>query len=82
MNSKDVELNVAKERMVKLIDELNMLESEYDKALEHAANYHGYDESIENARDEKARAVYNNIIAVKNEIMNQTKVIEALVAAH
>lgn len=79
MNSKNIELNAAKERLAKLIDDLLVLEREYDKALEHAASYHGYDENIENARDERARGVYENMNEVKNQIMNQTKLIEALV---
>lgn len=79
MNSKNVELNAAKEILAKLIDDLNVLEREYDKALEHAASYLGYDENIENARDERARSVFENMNEVKNQIMNQTKFIEALV---
>ncbi|WP_064174498.1 hypothetical protein, partial [Klebsiella pneumoniae] len=55
MNSKNVELNAAKEKLAKLIDHLYVLEREYDKALEHAASYLGYDEKIEKVRDERAR---------------------------
>ncbi|EPK1032427.1 hypothetical protein QSB88_14510 [Klebsiella pneumoniae] len=80
MNSKNVELNAAKEKLAKLIDHLYVLEREYDKALEHAASYLGYDEKIEKVRDERASGVYENINEVKNQIMNQTKLIEALVA--
>ena len=80
MNSKNVELNAAKEKLAKLIDHLYVLEREYDKALEHAASYIGYDENIENVRDERASGMYENINEVKNQIMNQTKLIEALVA--
>ncbi|MBM1020682.1 hypothetical protein EIC82_01440 [Enterobacter sp. A11] len=82
MNSKNVELNAAKERLAKLIDDLHVLEREYDKAIEHASSYHGYDERIENARDEKARGVYESMNEVKNQITNQTKLIEALVTAY
>ncbi|AUU93899.1 hypothetical protein M4D07_11690 [Klebsiella pneumoniae] len=80
MNSKNVELNAAKEKLAKLIDHLYVLEREYDKALEHAASYLGYDEKIEKVRDERASGLYENINEVKNQIMNQTKLIEALVA--
>lgn len=80
MNSKNVELNAAKEKLAKLIDHLYVLECEYDKALEHAASYLGYDEKIEKVRDERASGLYENINEVKNQIMNQTKLIEALVA--
>ncbi|MCY4765880.1 hypothetical protein [Klebsiella aerogenes] len=80
MNSKNVELDAAKERLTKLIDDLHVLEREYDKALDHAANYHGYDEKIENARDKRAEGVFESMNEVKNQIMNQTKLIEALVA--
>ncbi|EME4038013.1 hypothetical protein VYM15_000761 [Morganella morganii] len=79
MNSKNVELNAAKEKLAKLIDDLIVLEREYDKALEHAASYLGHDENIENARDERAGSVFKNMNEVKNQIMNQTKFIEALV---
>lgn len=82
MNSKNVELNAAKEKLAKLIENLHLLEHEYNEALKHAASYHGYDEKIENARDERARGVYANIIEVKNEITNQTKLIEALETAY
>lgn len=82
MNSKNVELNAAKERLTKLIENLHLLKLEYDEALEHAARYHGSDERIENARDERARDVYMKINEVQNEITNQTKLIEALEAAH
>ena len=80
MNSKNVELNAAKEKLAKLIDHLYVLEREYDKALEHAASYLGYDEKIEKVRDERASGLYENINEVKNQIMNQTKSIEAMVA--
>ncbi|HDT4076515.1 TPA: hypothetical protein QHR19_004513 [Klebsiella pneumoniae] len=80
MNSKNVELNAAKEKLAKLIDHLYVLEREYDKALEHAASYLGYDEKIEKVRDARASGLYENINEVKNQIMNQTKLIEALVA--
>ena len=80
MNSKNVELNAAKEKLAKLIDHLYVLEREYDKALEHAASYLGYDEKIEKVRGERASGLYENINEVKNQIMNQTKLIEALVA--
>ena len=80
MNSKNVELNAAKEKLAKLIDHLYVLEREYDKALEHAASYLGYDEKIEKVRDERASGLYENINEVKNQVMNQTKLIEALVA--
>ena len=80
MNSKNVELKAAKEKLAKLIDHLYVLEREYDKALEHAASYLGYDEKIEKVRDERASGLYENINEVKNQIMNQTKLIEALVA--
>ncbi|HDT2742309.1 TPA: hypothetical protein QHP14_004267 [Klebsiella pneumoniae subsp. pneumoniae] len=80
MNSKNVELNAVKEKLAKLIDHLYVLEREYDKALEHAASYLGYDEKIEKVRDERASGLYENINEVKNQIMNQTKLIEALVA--
>ncbi len=82
MNSKNVELNAAKERLANLIEKLHLLEREYEEALEHAARYHGSDEKIDNARDERARGVYVDINEVKNEITNQTKLIEALVAAY
>ncbi|HCU1211458.1 TPA: hypothetical protein OUG47_002056 [Klebsiella pneumoniae] len=82
MNSKNVELNAAKEKLAKLIDHLHVLEREYDKALEHAASYLGYDEKIEKVRDERASGVYENINEVKNQIINQTKLIEALVAEY
>jgi hypothetical protein len=38
-------------KLAKLIDHLYVLEREYDKALEHAASYLGYDEKIEKVRD-------------------------------
>ncbi|KFX10480.1 hypothetical protein KP17_18585 [Pectobacterium parvum] len=81
MNSKNVELNAAKERLAKLIDDLHVLEREYDKALEHAASYHGNDENIEKVRDDMAESVYKSISKVKEEIKNQTNLIEALKAA-
>ena len=55
MNSKNVELNAAKEKLAKLIDHLYVLEREYDKALEHAASYLGYDEKID---DPKNNGIY------------------------
>jgi hypothetical protein len=82
MNSKNSELNAAKERLAKLIDDLNKLEREYDKAIEHSAHYTGYDENIEKARDEKARGAYESMDRVKKEIAVQTKLIEALVATY
>ncbi|QMD25725.1 hypothetical protein HVZ46_14735 [Citrobacter freundii] len=82
MNSKNVELNAAKEKLAKLIDDLYELERQYDKAIEHSANYLGYDEKIEKARDEKARSVYESMERVKRDIVNQTNLIETLVAAY
>ncbi len=82
MNSNNAELNAAKEKLAKLIDDLHVLEREYEKALEHAASYHGYDEKIENVRDERARSVFGSINEVKNQIINQTKLIEALDTNH
>ncbi|WP_045853537.1 hypothetical protein [Raoultella terrigena] len=82
MNSNNAELNAAKEKLAKLIDDLHVLEREYEKALEHAASYLGYNEKIENVRDEKARSVFVSINEVKNQIINQTKLIETLETNH
>lgn len=82
MNSKSIELSAAKEKLVKLIDELVEREREYDKAVEHSAHYLGNDPIIEEARDGKARSAYESMDRVKKEITNQTKLIEALVAAY
>lgn len=82
MNGKTVELNAAKEKLAKLIDDLQEQERQYDKAIEHSANYMGNDENIEHARDEMARGAYESVERVKKEIGNQTKLIEALVAAY
>ena len=82
MNSKNSELNAAKEKLAKQIDDLLVLEREYDKAIDHSSSYLGYDERIENGRDERARDVYKSLSAVKDQIINQTKLIEALVTAY
>lgn len=79
MNSKKDELNAAKEKLAKLIDDLDVIELQFDKAVEHSANYLGNDQRIEEVRDEKARSVYESMNRVKDEIKNQTQLIEKLV---
>lgn len=79
MNSKGVELNAAKEKLSKLIGNLEIAHSEYDKALAHSANYLGNDENIEKARDDRAAGAFNDMNVIKEEIANQTNLIEALV---
>ncbi|WP_067700785.1 hypothetical protein [Erwinia sp. ErVv1] len=71
MNSKIFELNATKEKLAKLIDDLNVLEREFDKAIEHSSNYHGHDERIERFRDERAGSLFEIMNEVKNQISNQ-----------
>ncbi|MDM2825122.1 hypothetical protein OGX92_06730 [Citrobacter sp. Cpo089] len=82
MNSKSVELNAANEKLSKLIDNLEIAHLEYDKALEHSASYLGNDEKIEKARDDRAACAFNDMNVIKEEIANQTNLIEALVKAY
>lgn len=82
MNSKKIELDAAKEKLSKLIEDLDKVEREFDKANEHSAHYMGNDQTIEKGRDEKARNAYERMAGVKEEIVNQTKLIETLVNAY
>ncbi|HDR2735784.1 hypothetical protein V5037_05540 [Enterobacter ludwigii] len=79
MNSKSVDLKAATEELVKLVENLQVQERAYDEAIEHSANYMGYDEKIENVRDERARSAFESVEKVKKEIENQTNLIASFV---
>ncbi|ENG2946476.1 hypothetical protein UXO30_04360 [Enterobacter bugandensis] len=79
MNSKSVDLKAATEELVKLVEKLQVQERAYDEAIEHSVNYMGYDEKIENVRDERARSAFESVEKVKKDIENQTNLIAAFV---
>lgn len=79
MINKDAEINSVTESLVELINKLQVFEREYDKAVEHSANYLGSDESIEQSRDEKARDAFKRVSNIKSEIASQTKLLNTLV---
>lgn len=61
MSNKAIKLNEANQRLTELINELQEREREYDKALEHSANYLGNDERIEQGRDARAQALLESV---------------------
>ncbi|MDW1568122.1 hypothetical protein R7P80_29250 [Vibrio sp. 2092] len=80
MSNKAIKLNEANQRLTELINELQEREREYDKALEHSANYLGNDERIEQGRDARAQALLESVSSVKKEIASQTQVVKELAA--
>ncbi|EPP7189779.1 TPA: hypothetical protein ACF3VG_001256 [Klebsiella pneumoniae] len=79
MSNKNVELNAAKEKLVKLIDDLNESEIRLEEALQYAASYLGYDERIEQARDDRAKDALDECSTIKQEVANQIKLMGELV---
>lgn len=80
MSAKAAELNAANQKLTDLLNLLQETEQEYDKAVEHSANYLGYDEDIERIRDENAKSVLNRVVSVKEDIKHQTQLVQELVA--
>lgn len=80
MSNKAIKLNEANQRLTELVNELQEREREYDKALEHSANYLGNDERIEQGRDARAQALLESVSSVKKEIASQTQVVKELAA--
>ncbi|TCT60456.1 hypothetical protein EDB44_11277 [Vibrio crassostreae] len=79
-NDKATELNSANQKLSELINELQSLEREYDEAVQHSANYLGYDERIEQARDEKAQDAFDRVVSVKGKIERQVILVQELAA--
>ncbi|BBQ77841.1 hypothetical protein WP3W18E01_18090 [Raoultella ornithinolytica] len=79
MSNKNVELNAAKEKLVKLIDDLNESEIRLEEALQYAASYLGYDERIEQVRDDRAKDALDECSTIKQEVANQIKLMGELV---
>ena len=82
MCNKAIELSAANQKLSELIEKLQVVEREYDKAVEHSANYLGNDDRIEEVRDDKARSILESVISVKAEIECQTKVVQELVSKY
>lgn len=80
MSNKANELNTAKDKLIELINQLQVLDHESEKAIEHFTKYFGNDERIDQFRDERASEAMNSIANVKNQIVSQTKLLEKLVA--
>ncbi len=82
MTDKAMELNAANQKLLELTSQLQVLEREYDKAIEHAANYLGYDERIEQARDDAAQSILSSITSIKSDIEAQTQLINKLASEY
>ncbi|GLO64213.1 hypothetical protein MACH09_47210 [Vibrio sp. MACH09] len=82
MSDKATELNAANQNLTKLINSLQYLEREYDKAIDHSANYMGNNESIEQVRDAKAMDILKTITSVKKNIELQTQLVQKLAASY
>ncbi|KHS70936.1 hypothetical protein RC77_05330 [Pectobacterium brasiliense] len=74
MINKDAEINSVTGSLVEPINKRQVFEREYDKAVEHSANYLGNDEHIEQSRD-----AFNRVSNIENEIASQTKLLNTLV---
>ncbi|MEZ8862523.1 MULTISPECIES: hypothetical protein [Vibrio] len=77
-NEKATELNTANQKLTELINELQVLEREYDQAVEHSASYFGNDDRIEQFRDDRAMEALNRVTSVKEQIENQTQLVREL----
>ena len=77
-----IELDAASKKLSDLVNELNELEIEYDKAIEHSANYLGNDVDIERIRDEKAMSVLNRLTRVKADMKRQAQQVQDLAAKY
>lgn len=82
MSEKADELEAAIQKLSGLVDKLRQAERSYDQALDHAARYLGNDDSIENARDDKARSAYEEVIKTKKEIELQAQSVQQLVSGN
>jgi len=82
MSEKADELEAATQKLSGLVDKLRQAERSLDQALDHAAGYLGNDESIENARDDKARSAYEEVINTKKEIELQAQSVQQLVSGN
>lgn len=80
MSNKHAEINAALANLTRLNDELQSSELFYAKALEHASEYSGYDETIEQVRDDKAESAYHQVQSVKQKIADQIQLIGNLVS--
>lgn len=77
-----IELDAASKKLSDLVNELNELEIEYDKAVEHSAQYLGNDVDIERIRDEKAMSVLNRLTRVKADMKRQAQQVQELAAKY
>ena len=80
MSNKNAELNAVKEKLVQLINELQECAQEFEKDVNHSANYHGYDEGVEQQRDEIASAAFQRVANVKKEAISQINLLNKLLA--
>lgn len=80
MSNKHAEINAALANLTKLNDELQSSEHFYAEALKHASEYSGYNEKIEQVRDDKAESAYHQVQSVKQKIAEQMQLIEDLIS--
>lgn len=82
MCNKAIKLSAANQKLSELIEKLQVVEREYDKAVEHSANYLGNDERIEKVRDDNAFSILESVKSIKTEIERQTEVVQGLVSKY
>ncbi len=80
MENKDSALDTATQKLLELINALKSHERDFDKAVEHSANYLGNDDRIEQFRDDRASEALQHVNRVKVEIAAQIELVAKLAA--
>lgn len=71
MSDKNSDIVALSQELTVLIQQLVQAEADADQALTHAAQYLGYDESIEKHRDERAFSALDHKTNIQNDVLNK-----------